>query len=181
MSEPPPLVEGLFNRRISTRLIWKSFPNANPEQVWVDLCKNDPTVFRICKAFLKYYVASSKKRRLTLGPEEYVVEKAMKSARSLNAFWKALIAAADTEVLAPLRRKSPDNYQLILKRPKNYPGSADTGPVSKISHWIYHDGAQEMGLATVPEYTTDEMTARDIGIILRTLWMFADWIPMTPF
>ena len=104
----------------------------------------------------------------------------MKSARSLNAFWKALIASADAEVLAPLRRKSPDNYQLILKRPKNYPGSADIGPVSKISHWIYYDGAQEMGLATVPECTTVEMTARDIGVILRTLWMFADWITMTP-
>lgn len=38
-----------------------------------------------------------------------------------------------------------------------------------------------MGLATVPEYTTVEMTARDPGVILRTLWLFADWVPMTPF
>ena len=33
----------------------------------------------------------------------------------------------------------------------------------------------------MPEYTTIEMTAGDIGIILRTLWMFADWILRTPF
>ncbi|KAJ2898905.1 hypothetical protein MKZ38_003589 [Zalerion maritima] len=100
--------------------IWKAYPNANAEQVWVDLCKNDPTAFRICKAFLKFY--------------EYVMERAVKSARSLNAFWKSLIAAADAEVLAPLRRKSSENYQLVLKRPKNYLGSADEAPVSKISH-----------------------------------------------
>ncbi len=64
------------------------------------------------------------------------MERAVKSARSLNAFWKSLVAAADAEVLAPLQRKSSENYQLALKRPKNYPGSADEGPVSKISHWI---------------------------------------------
>ncbi|KAG9023095.1 hypothetical protein FRB95_013562 [Tulasnella sp. JGI-2019a] len=161
--------------------IKKAYPNANPDQVWVNLCKYDATAFRIVKAFLKFYVTSSKQERLTLGPEEHVIERAVKSARSLNAFWKALIAAADAEVLSPLWQRSTDNYQLVLKRPKNYPGLADEGPVSKISHWIYHEGAEEMGLATVPEYTTVEMTARDIGVILRTLWLFANWIPMMPF
>ena len=63
-----------------------------------------------------------KKKVLTLGPEEYVVEKAIESAKSLNAFLKALIAATDVLVLAPLRRKSPDNHQHNSKRPKNYPG-----------------------------------------------------------
>ena len=180
-SPVPPVHESLSNNRIFIRSIRKVYPNANPDQVWVDLCKNDATAFRIVKAFLKFYVVSSKQEWLTLGPKEHVIERAVKSARSLNAFWKALIAAADTEVLAPLRQKSTDNYQLVLKHPKNYPGSADEGPMSKISHWIYHEGAEEMGLATVPEYTTVEMTARDIGVILRTLWLFADWIPMTPF
>ncbi|KAL8936817.1 MAG: hypothetical protein Q9211_004005 [Gyalolechia sp. 1 TL-2023] len=161
-------------------IIMRVVPNANPEQVWVDLCKNDAAAFRIVKACLKFYVGSSKEKRPTLDPEEYVMEKAVKSARSLNAFWKALIAAADVEVLAPVRKKSPDNYQLVLKRPKNYPGSADEGPVSRISHWIYHGGAEETGLSTVAEYTKVEMTARDVGVILRTPWLLADWIPITP-
>ncbi len=71
---------------------------------------------------------------------------------------EALIAAADAEVLAPLRRKSLDNYQLVLNRLKNYPYSADEGPVSKISYWIYHAGAKEMGLAIVPglHYSRDD-------------------------
>ncbi|KAG8978541.1 hypothetical protein FRB94_014737 [Tulasnella sp. JGI-2019a] len=171
----------LSDSRIFVRSIKKAYPNANPDQVWVNLCKNDATAFCIIKAFLKFYVASSKQEWLTLGPEEHVIERAVKLARSLNAFWKALITAADAEVLSLLWQRSMDNYQLVLKCPKNYPSSAEEGPVSKISHWIYHEGAEEMGLATVPEYTTVEMTARDIGVILRTLWLFADWIPMTPF
>ncbi|KAL9099919.1 MAG: hypothetical protein Q9163_004646 [Psora crenata] len=140
--------------------------------------ENDATAFRICKTFLKFYFASSKQERLTLGPEEYVMAKTAKSARSLNAFWKSLFAAADAEVLAPLRR-SRDDDRRILKGPKNYPGSADTGPVTKINHWIYYEGAREMGLATVPEYTTVEMTTRDIAVILKTLWASAD--SMTAF
>jgi hypothetical protein len=162
------------------RSIRKHYPNANSEQVWVDLCKNNATAICIVKAFLKNYVASSKKKRLTLGPKEYIMEKAVKLARLLNAFWTALIAAADIEVLAPLCKKSLDNYQLVLKRPKNYPGSADEGPVSRISHWIYHGGADKMGLSTVPEYTKVKMMAHDVGVILWMLWLMADWIPISP-
>ncbi|KAF7511345.1 hypothetical protein GJ744_004910 [Endocarpon pusillum] len=93
-------ISSVVEKRKVLGSIWKVYPNANAQQVWVDLCKSEATAFRTCKAFLKFYLASSKKKRLTLGPEEYVIERAVKSARSLNAFWKSLIAAADAEVLA---------------------------------------------------------------------------------
>ena len=35
-----------------------------------------------------------------------------------------------------------------------------------------------MGLSTVPDYTTVELTAQDIGLILKTLWSRADDIPV---
>lgn len=61
------------------RSIRKVHPKAKSEQVWIDLCKNDATAFRI---FLEFYIVSSKKMQLTLGPEEYVMERAVKPARS---------------------------------------------------------------------------------------------------
>lgn len=50
---------------VSIRSIRQAYPNANPRQVWVDLCENHAAAFRIVKAFLKFYIASSNKKRLT--------------------------------------------------------------------------------------------------------------------
>ncbi|KAK0701269.1 hypothetical protein B0H67DRAFT_614339 [Lasiosphaeris hirsuta] len=105
---------------------------------------------------------------------EEVGERAIKSSRSLNTFWKSLIAAADAEVLLP-KRQNPDNHWMTLKRPTNISGAIDKGPVTEISHWIYHEGA-EMGLSTTPEYQKVEFTVTDIGLILKTLRLSADLI-----
>lgn len=146
------------------------------DQVWVDLCKGDAAAIQICKAFLEIHVEKSKSMRVVLGPEEEVEEQAIKSSRSLNTFWKSLIAEADAKVLLP-KRQNPNNHWMALKRPKNQPGSTDEGPVAHISHWIYHEGAQTMGLSTTPDYQTVEFTVTDIGLILKTLWLCADLIP----
>lgn len=113
--------------------------------------------------------------RLVLGPEEEVEERAIKSSRSFNTFWKSLIAAADAEILLP-KRQDPKNHWMTLKRPKDHPGSTDEGPVAQISHWIYHEGAEVMGLNTTPEYQTVDFTVTDSGLILKTLWLCADSI-----
>ena len=109
-------------------------PGVDHDQVWVDLCRDDAGARRYCTAFLKTYVKCSERKRLVLGPEEYVREKTVKSSRSLNTVWKSLIAAADAKVLLPKRRNRPENHWMVLKRPKNYPGSTDKGPVAQISH-----------------------------------------------
>lgn len=45
--------------------------------------------------FLTLYVKFSMRKRLTIGPDEYVQERAVKT------FWKVLIAGADAQVLLP--------------------------------------------------------------------------------
>ncbi|KAH9947511.1 hypothetical protein B0H21DRAFT_691785, partial [Amylocystis lapponica] len=101
--------------------------------------------------------------------------RAIKSSRSLNTFWKSLIAAADAEVLLS-KRQNPDHHWMTLKRPTDLSGALDEGPVSQISHWIYHEGAEEMGLSTTPNYQKVEFTVTDIGLILKTLWLCADLV-----
>ena len=83
-----------------------------------------------------------------------VEERAIKSSRSLNTFWRSLIAAADADVLLPKRQ-------------------IDEGPVSEISHWIYHEGA-EVGLSTTPDYQKVEFTVTDLDFTPKTLWLCAD-------
>jgi hypothetical protein len=95
-------------------------------EFWVGLCKDDALVKKECKALLKLYVKNSRRRKLTLGPEESVIEQEVKTCRALNSFWKALIAAADAEYLYPKRKcDSATLHWMVLKRPKNYPGWAD--------------------------------------------------------
>ncbi|KAK4199156.1 hypothetical protein QBC40DRAFT_329797 [Triangularia verruculosa] len=77
------------------------------------------------------YVENSTYICVVLGPEEEVKDRAIKSSRSLNTFWKSLIVAADAE---------------------DYPGLIDKGP--KV-----------------------EFTVNDIGLILKTLWLYAYLIP----
>jgi hypothetical protein len=48
--------------------------------------------------------------------------------------------------------------------------------VSQISHWIYEEGAEIMGLSTASDYKKVEFTVTDIGLILKTLWLCADHI-----
>lgn len=150
-------------------------PEVDADHVWGDLCRGDGAAIQYCKAFIQLYVENSTYMRVVLGPEEEVEDKTIRSSRSLNTFWKSLIAAADAEVLFPLRQ-NPENHHLTLKRPKDHPGSTDEGPVAQISHWIYHEGAEAMGLSTAPEYQTVEFTVNDIGLILKTLWLSAHLI-----
>ena len=49
----------------------------------------------------------------------------------------------------------------------------DEGPVSEISHWIYHEGA-EVGLSTTPDYQKVEFTVTDLDFTPKTLWLCAD-------
>ncbi len=103
------------------------------DHVWVDLCRGDAVAMQYCKAFLQTYVANSMTTRVVLGPEEEVVERRIKSSRSLNTFLKSTIAAAHANILLPLRQ-NPENHWMALKYPKNHPGSTNEGPFAQISH-----------------------------------------------
>lgn len=47
--------------------------------------------------------------------------------------------------------------------------------------WIYADGAAEMGLATQPEYKKVILTVGDIRLMLETLWLRPDDIPLPTY
>lgn len=94
--------------------------------------KEDDAAKNHCKKFLRFYVKASKRKRLTLGPEEFVIEQAVTKCRTVNTFWKALIAGADAEYLSK-GVEDEDGHRTTLKRKTNFPGWADTGPVSQIT------------------------------------------------
>ncbi|KAK0471727.1 hypothetical protein IW261DRAFT_1571801 [Armillaria novae-zelandiae] len=52
----------------------------------------------------------------------------------------------------------------------------DQGPVSQISHWIYEEGTEIMGLSMAPDYKKVEFIVTDIRLILKTLWLCANLI-----
>ena len=100
-------------------------PTVDADQVWVDLCREDATAMQYFKSFLQVYVETSVYQRVVLDDDrEEVEERSIKSSRSLNTFWKSLIAAADAEILLPMRENS-ENHWMTLKRPTNMPGSLD--------------------------------------------------------
>jgi len=96
-------------------------PTVHPNQVWVDLCREDATAMQYCKTFLQIYVETSVYQHVLLDDREEVEEWSIKSSRLLNSFWKSLIAAADAEILLPMR-ENPDNHWMTLKCPTNQPG-----------------------------------------------------------
>ncbi|RYC59464.1 hypothetical protein CHU98_g6760, partial [Xylaria longipes] len=177
----PKIAKSTGAQRDRALTIWGDYmheyhPEVDVDHVWVDLCRGDGTAIQYCRAFLQVYVENSTYMRVVLGPEEEVEDRTIKSSRSLNTFWKSLIAAADAEVLLP-KRQDPENHWMTLKRQKNHPGSTDEGPVAQISHWIFHEGAEIMGLIAAPEYQKVEFTVNDIGLILKTLWLCAHLVP----
>ncbi|KAM3078838.1 hypothetical protein ACMFMF_003769 [Clarireedia jacksonii] len=147
---------------------WRSRYEDKIGQIWIDLCHSDPLAIGFSQAFLKAYVRLGTVTRLTLGPEE-VIE-------------KTLIAEVDDYILMPLRNADPDNSShLLLKHPKGWLGAHDEGPVAQVIRWIYGDGAIEMNLSTQPKYKKVSLTVEDISLLLETLWLRADDIPMPSF
>jgi hypothetical protein len=56
-----------------------------------------------------------------------------------------------------------------LKHLTDLSGVLDEGSLSHFSHWIYHEGAEEMELSTTPDYQKVEFTVIDIGLIPKAL------------
>ncbi|GBE88644.1 hypothetical protein SCP_1400490 [Sparassis crispa] len=113
----PKIAKLTEKQRCRALAIWNEWmnevhPTVDPNQVWVDLCRQDATAMQYCKTFLQIHVETSVYQHVLLddadGREE-IEERSIKSSRSLNTFWKSLIAAADDEILLPMR-ENPDSY-----------------------------------------------------------------------
>jgi len=106
----PKIAKSTKAQRDRALAIWDEWmkevhPTVDPNQVWVDLCREDATAMQYCKTFLQIYVETSIYQRVLLDDaddREEVEERSIKSSRSLNSFWKSLIAAADAEILLPM-------------------------------------------------------------------------------
>ncbi|PSS00847.1 hypothetical protein BD289DRAFT_423459 [Coniella lustricola] len=66
----------------------------DPEQVWLDLCQPGPTRRQAISRrqnFLRVYVVTRKRRVVYLGPEEYKMERTIRSACTLEASKKDIL------------------------------------------------------------------------------------------
>jgi hypothetical protein len=89
------------------------YKGANPEAPTSTPTKPGPTCAKVMqygKSFLQTYVEISTCIHLVVDEREEVEEKAIKSSRSLNTFWKSLIAAA--ECRCPVAQKATPKLPL---------------------------------------------------------------------
>lgn len=88
---------------------WHSFhtefyPEIDPDQVWLDLCLDDDDAKGKIKIFLQYYIKSSGRWEVCLGPEEYSWQREITSAISVTEAWKCMVCEAHATVLAEKRK-----------------------------------------------------------------------------
>ncbi|KAL8410445.1 hypothetical protein RB596_000215 [Gaeumannomyces avenae] len=149
----------------------------DPDEIWLDLCRDQDDAKNYCRVFLKDYVKYSERPVLCLGPEESKLERSVKAAYSVESLWRTLVLAANGTVLEEKRRADPDHasqWTLTCNYGKKSPG---TGPVWQISYWIAHSLSREYCLNLGQSFIKTEATDRDILLFLTTLWTRANDIP----
>ncbi|KAI3552370.1 hypothetical protein CSPX01_00119 [Colletotrichum filicis] len=81
----------------------------DPEQVMIDFCLDSKLADSVCQAFIESYVRRSARPCLTLGKQEVVNVRLVKSANSVLDLWDNLVGAAERGVLQEKRWKDPAN------------------------------------------------------------------------
>lgn len=104
----------------------------------------------------------------------------MNSASSVTKCWRELIAHVDATILNDKRREDPANYNVWRLRFMSHTHQRAQGPVFEISRWIFQELAAELSLATTLTFDEIEVTAKDIYVLLNTLYERADDIPCQP-
>ncbi|KAL1850467.1 hypothetical protein Daus18300_012881 [Diaporthe australafricana] len=161
---------------------WKEFheefyPDVDPDQVWVDLCLDKDDAKARIKIFLQYYIKSSGRWEVCLGPEEYSWQREITSAISVTEAWKCMVCEAHATVLYEKRRAHPLQRALWALAFKE---RDKTGPVAEISRWIAGPLSTQFNLVTEQIMLKQEATAEDIALFLDTLWSRAPYISLTP-
>jgi hypothetical protein len=80
---------------------------ADWEQVWIDFRNEKQSATRLLMTFLSQLVKNTRRKRIVLGPEEVIQERAIKHATTLQNIWVDLVSVADFEVMRPQRLKEP--------------------------------------------------------------------------
>lgn len=145
--------------------------DVDPNQVWVDLCSPEHiephrTAQRRCQAFLEDYIEQSKELRPSLGPEEYVEARGVTAAMTVLKWWGSLVCGVETTFLRDMRTRDPANrekWRLLSMIKKE-------GPVAQINQWIAEKLSDKYGLTRNQLFDKSKATAKDILLILETLW-----------
>jgi hypothetical protein len=112
---------------------FKDVVNIDPDQIWIDLCDGTEMAIARCQSFLTACIENSFRKFVVLGPEEYEYRRTLNSATSVTQIWRNLIALADCEILAPLRRKDRANQARWRLKFVDHSKQRGTGPVFEIS------------------------------------------------
>ncbi|KAI0976370.1 hypothetical protein F4678DRAFT_416827 [Xylaria arbuscula] len=151
----------------------------DPDSVWIDICNGKDHSDSI-RDFLMTYVRHSDREQPCLGPSEYTTVRRLKSAVSIEGFWKTLCRAADTGVLQRKRLEDPANeFRWTISRQIAGHGHA-YNTITKINLWIEQELPDLLGLSRKQSFEKKEMTPDDVMVLLSTLWAQARHIPCTP-
>ncbi|KAK8031847.1 hypothetical protein PG990_001581 [Apiospora arundinis] len=152
------------------------------EAPWVALVENQPIrnapADQIFTRFLETIAKDSITKRLTLGPEEFIEEPRIHSARTISGLWKTLRGVAKFKVFDPLVKQFPDRRYLYSITGKS--GDRTDMPIWKITKWISDTLPELENLTREQTFVKKEMTAEDVILHLHTLWSRASDIPCSP-
>ncbi|KAL8284679.1 hypothetical protein RB597_008484 [Gaeumannomyces tritici] len=156
--------------------IQENFDEADPDGIWLGLCRNEPEAIRYCQTFLQHCVDDSLRPVVYIGPEETKLERSLKAAYSVESLWKTLVLSANDTVLAEKRRADPDHAcQWTLSYPTKH--SSQGTAVWQVKHWIATGLRDEFDLTLEQSFIKTEATDRDLILFLKTLWIRAVDIP----
>ncbi|KAK1657565.1 hypothetical protein BDP55DRAFT_623481 [Colletotrichum godetiae] len=147
----------------------------DPEQVMIDFCLDSKLADSVCQAFIESYVRRSARPCLTLGKQEVVNVRLVKSANSVLDLWDNLVGAAERGVLQEKRWKDPANpaWKLMYHKKDEFASK----PASKIRKWIEGGLADKYNLERRQTFVKKEATIDDILTFIDTLWTRASDIP----
>ncbi|KAL7905985.1 hypothetical protein GGI35DRAFT_126509 [Trichoderma velutinum] len=156
---------------------------ADPDEIWVELCRGSHAAMACCRAFLKSYAEFSRVWRPCLGPEEWELVRTVNHAVTIEDVWSALVRNADTKVLQPKRdeeREKTGEYPATLElRYSSRDKSKHKSPAYTIAQWI-PQLAKEIGLSRKQSFEKRETSPEDIIALLDVLWTRAKDIDCTP-
>ncbi|KAK7425950.1 hypothetical protein QQZ08_007532 [Neonectria magnoliae] len=179
--------ESLFRSEKNTKLrarissAWKIFTetlSVDTNKLWLDLCEDSQPAARTFATFLQFYVQSSVKHKICLGPKEYEKVNTIGRACTIQDVWSCLVSMAQDNVLKPFRLQYPDRAKYLTLRYSTR-GGKDHGPAGRVAQLI-PSIAIKTGLSLVPLYEKREMTDHDVISILHTIWWRASDIPCSP-
>ncbi|KAJ5014209.1 hypothetical protein K4K57_001822 [Colletotrichum sp. SAR 10_99] len=147
----------------------------DPEQVMIEFCLDSKLADSICQTFIESYVMRSARPCLTLGKQEVINIRLVKSANSVLDLWDNLVGAAERGVLQKKRWEDPTNsaWKLMYHKKDEFASK----PASRIRKWIEGGLADKYKLERRQTFVKTEATIDDILTFIDTLWTRASDIP----